>query len=114
MLNCDELCIIITDGIYSTFKANKMKNSKKATQMKFNPNLLANLQMYQQLMKNGRNEDEYRKYMETWLEVQNLARKHKENEFNTKINKRWSNCKKGGRTLWFLINFKGEKRLSIK
>ena len=59
-------------------------------------------------MMEGRSEAEYKQYMETWCEAQRMARKHEQDEFNTKTNERWNTCKKDGRTLWSLIDWKGK------
>ena len=108
-LNPDELCNMITDGIYNTCKENRVKKDSPSSDIQFNPNCSSrnfkaiadiNLQMYQQLMKEGRSEAEYTVYMETWIEAQRMAEKHEEQEFNTRKNKRWNSCKKDGRTLW--------------
>ena len=116
-LNPEELCNIITDGIYNTCKENKVKNNNENPKIQFNTNCTSrnfkaiaeiNLQMYQQLMKEGRSEEEYMVYMETWIEAQRMARKHEDEEFNTRTNKRWNSCRKDGRTLWSLIDWKGK------
>ena len=116
-LDSDELCNMITDGIYQTCKNNRRKAENETSEISFNSNCTsknfkaiaqANHERYQQLMLEGKDENVYRQYMETWCEAQKMARKHEEEEFNTKTNKRWNSCKKDGRTLWSLIDWKGQ------
>ena len=116
-LNPNELCDVITNGIYKTCKANRKKNENETPQRSFNINCTsmnfkaiaeANLQRYQQLMMEGKSEAEYKEYMETWCVAQKMARKHEQDEFNTKTNERWNSCKKDGRTLWSMIDWKGK------
>ena len=116
-LNSNELCNLITDGIYQICKNNRRKAEHETPQITFNSNCTsknfkaiakANHERYQQLMLEGKGMDEYLQYMETWCEAQKMARKYEEEEFNTKTNKRWNSCKKDGRTLWSLIDWKGK------
>ena len=115
--NPNELCNIITDGIYQTCKNNRKKVENETSQISFNSNCTsknykaiaeANHERYQQLMLEGKSEEEYREYIQIWCEAQKMARKHEEEEFNTRTNERWNSCKKDGRTLWSLIDWKGK------
>ena len=115
--NPNELCNIITHDIYQTCKKNRRKAESETSEISFNNNCTsknfkaiaeANYERYQQLMLEGKQEDEYIQYLTTWCEAQMMARKHEVKEFNTKTNLRWNSCKKDGRTLWSLIDWKGK------
>ena len=65
--------------------------------------------MYQKLLIEGRSKNDYKEYMNIWIEAENQARKHEQHEYNIKTNKTWENCKKSdGKKLWSLIDWKGK------
>ena len=116
-LTNNEICTKITNIIYSTCKSNKKTSTTTAESTLNNQNCSsqhyfaiaqANFRRYQQLLLEGRDINEYLTYLNTWVEAEKLAKEHKEEEMNTRVNKNWISCKHDGRSLWRAIDWKGK------
>ena len=69
----------------------------------------ANFKRYHQLLLEGRDENDYGVYLNTWMEAEKLAQQHKKEEMNIKVNENWNRCKMNdGRKLWKAIDWKGK------
>ena len=116
-LTNNEICTKITNIIYSTCKSNRKTSTTTVEQTLHNQNCSsqhyfaiaqANFRRYQQLLLEGRDINEYLTYLNTWVEAEKLAKEHKEEEMNTRVNKNWTSCKQDGRSLWRAIDWKGK------
>ena len=57
----------------------------------------------------GKEVNDYITYLNTWIEAEKLARKHKNEEMNVRINEKWGSCKMtDGKKLWRAIDWKGK------
>ena len=69
----------------------------------------ANFKRYHQLLLEGKAETDYLIYLNTWLEAEEHAKKHKKEEMNIRINEKWNTCKiTDGKKLWKAIDWKGK------
>ena len=118
-LTNNDVCTRITNVIYSTCKANRRRadeadipptlQNQNCTSRHYYAIAEANFNRYQQLLLEERNAEEYLPYLNTWIEAENLAKVHKEEEFNTRVNESWNHCNmKDGRSIWNAIDWKGK------
>ena len=113
------LCTIITNEIYRCCKETREKKAEPTTiNTLLNENCTsknyyaianANFLRYEHLMLEGKPEEDYKIYRDTWLEADTLACKHENQEYNIHTNEKWKNCKKNdGRRLWDAVDWKGK------
>ena len=114
----NDICTKITNIIYATCKANKKTPEHNEEVILTNQNCNsrhyvaiaeANFQRYNQMLLEGREENEYLTYLNTWLEAEKQAKLNMNEEMNTRVNERWNSCKmKDGKSLWKAIDWKGK------
>ena len=118
-LTNNDICTRITNIIYTTCKTNKriipepeiqpMLQNQNCTSKHYYAIADANFKRYQQLLLDERDVNEYLTYLNTWIEAEKLAKKHKEEELNIRINENWSRCNmQDGKRLWNAIDWKGK------
>ena len=84
-----------------------MPNHENCTSEHFIAIAEANFARYEQLLLDVRDEAEYNRYLEWWLDAQSLAINHEKSELNTQTNTKWQRCK-NGKQLWEAIDWKGK------
>ena len=114
----NEICTKITSVIYATCKANKKRPEHPEEAILQNQNCTsrhyaaiadANFKQYNQMLIEGKEENDYITYLKTWLEAEEHAKSKMKEEMNTRVNERWNSCKvNDGRTLWKAIDWKGK------
>ena len=68
----------------------------------------ANFYSYVTLANSGASVDRYLTYIENWMKFEDMAKDAENNELNSQINTSWKDCKKDGKKLWNMIDWKGK------
>ena len=68
----------------------------------------ANFECFQFHLNENKDPEKIQHYKELWIDTERIARKKQNEEYNTKVNKKWANSTKNSKELWKLIDWKGK------
>ena len=67
----------------------------------------ANFECFQMHLAAAQDPEKIEFYREKWIQYEQITVRKENEEYNTKVNQKWSKCKKDAKELWRMIDWKG-------